>query len=281
MHTRYRGLIAAPFTPFNADLSVNLDVIPAYARLLRDNGVSAAFICGTTGEGMSLTQAERVAVAEEWIRHADDKLRVIVHVGHNCLADAQELSRHAAAIGASAIAACAPSFFKPRDHGELVDWCARLAGAAPSVPFYYYNIPSMTGVGLNVAPFLAKAQTAIPSLEGIKYTHEDLTDYQACVKFGDGRYDAAPLYAKLLAHLEAGRLADARALQDQAIRMIAICNGVGVSHLAASKALMALLGVDCGPTRPPVRTINTGQFEELRRQLTAMDFFSIACRAAA
>ena len=189
MHTRYRGLIAAPFTPFNADLSVNLDVIPAYARLLRDNGVSAAFICGTTGEGMSLTQAERVAVAEEWIRHADDKLRVIVHVGHNCLADAQELSRHAAAIGASAIAACAPSFFKPRDHGELVDWCARLAGAAPSVPFYYYNIPSMTGVGLNVAPFLAKAQTAIPSLEGIKYTHEDLTDYQACVKFGDGRYD--------------------------------------------------------------------------------------------
>lgn len=307
MHTRYRGLVAAPFTPFHADLSVNLDVIPGYARLLRENGVSAAFVCGTTGEGMSLTQAERMAVAEAWIRQADDKLRVIVHVGHNCLTDAQELSRHAAEVGASAIAACAPSFFKPRDHDELVDWCTRLAGAAPSVPFYYYNIPSMTGVSLKVAPFLAKAQAVIPSLEGVKYTHEDLADYQECVKFDGRRYDilfgrdelllegwelqalgavgstynyAAPLYAKLLAHLEAGRAADARALQDQAIRMIAICNSVGVSHLAASKSLMALLGVDCGPTRPPVRTIDKAQFADLQRQLGAMDFFSLACRAA-
>lgn len=307
MHTRYRGLVAAPFTPFNADLSVNLAVIPAYARLLRDNGVSAAFVCGTTGEGISMTQAERMAVAETWMKHADERLRVIVHVGHNCLADAQELSRHAAQIGASAIAAYAPSFFKPRDHDELVDWCARLASAAPSVPFYYYNIPSMTGVSLKVAPFLEKAKDAIPSLAGIKYTYEDLADYQECVRFEHGRYDilfgrdelllegwerqalgavgstynyAAPLYLKLLAHLQAGRAADARALQDKAIKMIAVCNGVGVSHLAASKALMALLGVDCGPTRPPVRSIDAAQFAELKRQLAAMDFFSTACLAA-
>ena len=74
MHSRFRGLVAAPFTPFNADRSLNLAVIPAYARFLRDNGVSAAFICGTTGEGLSLTLDERLSVAERWAACA----------GHEC-----------------------------------------------------------------------------------------------------------------------------------------------------------------------------------------------------
>lgn len=306
MHARFRGLVAAPFTPFHPDLSLNLHVIPAYARLLRDNGVTAAFVCGTTGEGLSLTQAERMQVAAAWAKVADEKLRVIVHVGHNVLADAQELTRHAASIGAAAVGAFAPCFFKPRDHEELVDWCERLAGAASSVPFYYYNIPSMTGVNLKVAPFLALGAARIPSLAGVKYTHEDMEDFQACVNFEGGRYDilfgrdelllegwqrqalgavgstynyAAPLYLQLLTHLQAGRPTAARALQDKAIKMIAICNGVGVTHLAASKSLMALLGVDCGPTRPPIRTISAAQKTELKRRLDEMDFFSTACQA--
>ena len=63
MQNRFRGLIAAPFTPFNADRSINLDAIPSYARLLKANGVGAAFVCGTTGEGLSMTLEERFAVS--------------------------------------------------------------------------------------------------------------------------------------------------------------------------------------------------------------------------
>ena len=77
MQNRFRGLIAAPFTPFNADRSVNLDAIPGYARFLRENGVSAAFVCGTTGEGLSLTLDERLAVAEKWTQATDARLPVI------------------------------------------------------------------------------------------------------------------------------------------------------------------------------------------------------------
>eukprot|EP01035_Chromulina_nebulosa_P062885 gene62885-86003_t len=117
MQNRFRGLIAAPFTPFNADRSVNLNVIPAYARFLRANGVSAAFVCGTTGEGLSLTLEERLAIAEAWVKAA--QLPVIVHVGHTCLADARALTAHAAKIGAAAVSALAPMFFKPRNIDEL------------------------------------------------------------------------------------------------------------------------------------------------------------------
>src|SRR5690606_27165252 len=100
-----------------------------------------------------------------------------------------------------------------------------------------------------------------------------------CLRFADGKFDllfgrdemlfegtetgargavgstynyASPLYLRLLAALDAGDRAHARALQDQSIAMIAACNGIGVTHLAASKAVMAWLGVDCGPTRLPL-----------------------------
>ncbi len=305
MQTRFRGLIAAPFTPFHPDLSVNLDVIPAYARLLRNNGVSAAFVCGTTGEGLSLNQTERMQVAEAWMKVADDKLRVIVHVGHNCVSDGQELTRHAAKIGAAAVAAFAPSFFRPRDNHELANWCAALAGASPGIPFYYYNIPSMTGVNFKVAPFLTLAASQIPSFAGVKYTHEDLDDYEACVKFEGGRYDilfgrdellmegwarhalgavgstynyTAPLFTQLLEKLGAGKNAEARALQDKAIKMIGICASNGATHQAATKSMMAWHGVDCGPMRLPVSSITPAQSAKLRRELEAMDYFSTACR---
>ena len=82
MQNRFRGLVAAPFTPFNADRSINLDVIPGYARFLKENGVGVAFVCGTTGEGLSLTLEERLAVAGKWVKSTGETLPVIVHVGH-------------------------------------------------------------------------------------------------------------------------------------------------------------------------------------------------------
>jgi N-acetylneuraminate lyase len=308
MSTRFRGLVAAPFTPFHADRSLNLDVIPAYARFLRDNGVGAAFVCGTTGEGLSLTLEERLRIAERWVACADDRLRVIVHVGHTCLADARTLTAHAAKIGASAVSALTPCFFKPRNNAEVVNWCEAVASAAPALPFYYYNIPSMTGIDYPVVDFLAQAQDRIPSLAGVKYTHENLPDYKACVAFAQGRYDilfgrdelllegtdagalgavgstynyAAPLYLRLLAARTAGLATEARALQDAAIKMIAICNGIGVTHLAASKALMAMLGVDCGPARLPLAQPDATQLATLRTRLNEIGFFDFAGRISA
>jgi N-acetylneuraminate lyase len=60
------GLIAAPHTPFHPDGSIAYDVIPRQARLLAQNGVAGAFICGTTGEGASRTSDERRRVVEAW-----------------------------------------------------------------------------------------------------------------------------------------------------------------------------------------------------------------------
>lgn len=294
----FTGLVAAPFTPFHADGSLNRAAIPAYARFLKQRGVSAAFVCGTTGEGASLSVNEREQVAEAWLRAGE--LPVIVHVGHTAPPDARRLSAHAEKHGAAAFSALAPFFFKPRNPAELADWCAAVASAAPSLPFYYYHIPSMTGVSLPVIDFLRLAANRIPNLAGVKYTHEDLADYAACLRHDDGRLDilfgrdelllegtdagargavgstynyASPLYARLLSALQAGDRAQARALQDQSIAMIAACNSIGVTHLAASKALMPWLGIDCGPVRLPLVQPAPAQLAELRAKLEPLGFF--------
>ena len=64
-----------------------------------------------------------------------------------------------------------------------------IASAAPSLPFYYYHIPSATNVDLPMVDFLAVADDLIQNLAGIKYTHYDLEDLQLCLHYGGGKYN--------------------------------------------------------------------------------------------
>src|SRR3954471_8215346 len=122
------GLIAAPFTPMRRDGSVNLPMIGSLAEHLAGAGVAAAFVNGTTGEGLSLSTDERLKIAERWVQTAPASLRIIVHVGHTSIIESRNLAAHAQRIKAHAFAAMAPSFFRISNIDQLVDWCARIAG---------------------------------------------------------------------------------------------------------------------------------------------------------
>jgi N-acetylneuraminate lyase len=294
---RLRGLVAAPFTPFNEDGSLHLEVIPRYAAHLAENGVSGAFVCGTTGEGPSLSVSERKLVAEKWVKSAASSVHVIVHTGHNCLVDSCELAKHAQEIGAAATSLTSPSFFKPGNIRDLVDTCAMVAAAAPELPFYYYHIPSMTGVSLPVPDFLQAAKDRIPNLAGIKFTHESLMDYANAVRVENGRFDVlfgrdemflgslvvgakgavgstynyiAPIFNRLLEAYRQGDLVKAEAEQAKANDII----GVMIRHggLPAGKAIMKLLGLDCGPVRLPLRSLTPVQEKALTEELEKVGF---------
>lgn len=297
------GLIAAPHTPFRADGSIAFDVIPQQARLLAQNGVRGAFICGTTGEGPSLTSEERRKVAEAWMAAKPANLAVIVHVGHLALGEARALATHAQTLGADAIATVSPSFFKPGSQTELVAWCAQVAAGAPNLPFYYYTIPSFTGVSLSAADFLAAAEGKIPTLAGIKFTFENLMDFQRATAHAAGKYNilfgrdeillaglglgaqgavgstynfAAPLYNRIIEAFNRGDLASARADQMRAVEFIAVLDRHG--GLAAGKAIMKMLGVDCGPVRLPLRALTPSAETALRDDLQKIGFFSYASK---
>lgn len=294
---RLRGLVAAPFTPFLEDGALHLELIPRYAAHLAENGVAGAFVCGTTGEGPSLSVDERKLVAEKWVKSAASSVHVIVHTGHNSLTDSCELAKHAQEIGAAATSLTSPSFFKPGNIRDLVDTCAMVAAAAPELPFYYYHIPSMTGVNLPVPDFLQAAKDRIPNLAGIKFTHESLMDYANAVKVENGRFDVlfgrdemllgslvvgakgavgstynyiAPIFNRLLEAYRQGDLVKAEAEQTKANDII----GVMIRHggLPAGKAIMRLLGLDCGPVRLPLRSLTAVQEKALAEDLEKAGF---------
>jgi N-acetylneuraminate lyase len=291
------GLIAAPFTPMHPDRSINLDVIEAYAKWLADHGVVGAFVCGTTGEGMSLTLEERKQVAERWVRVAPKGLRIIVHVGHTTLDDCRSLASHAADIGADSTSCLAPFFFKPNGVGGLVDWCQAVAAAAPHLPFYFYHIPAMTGVAIQVHEFLQAASKSIPNLAGVKFTYEDVVDCEKCVRMDNGRYDvlfgrdekllaslrfgvrgavgstynfAAPLYRQLIAAFDRGESDRAEQLQQTAIQMIDHLIQGGTSPTATFKWFMGHIGIPCGPTRLPLVDPTQAQIERLQMKLRSL-----------
>lgn len=292
------GLVAAVHTPFGPDGGLNLAAVERQAEHLARDRVAAVFVGGTTGESHSLTVDERLALAGRWAEVArGTPLRLVVHAGANCLADARALAAHAQQIGAAAVSAVAPSHFKPQTVGELVGCCAAVAGAAPGLPFYYYDIPALTGVRVPAADLLAAADR-LPTLAGVKFSNPDLAAYQRCRAAGGGRFDlpwgidewllaaaavgavgavgssynfAAPVYHRLLAAAARGDLAAARAEQYRAVRLIDLLGGYG--YLPAAKAVMGFLGVEVGPARRPFPDLPADRRAELRDGLDRLGFF--------
>jgi dihydrodipicolinate synthase/N-acetylneuraminate lyase len=97
------------------------------------------------------------------------------------LAEARKLAAHAQEIGANAISATLPTYFKITTEEVLIQCLQEIAGAAPELPFYYYNIPVLTGVHIDMVSFLQRGNEMIPNLAGIKYTSPLLHDFQGCL----------------------------------------------------------------------------------------------------
>jgi N-acetylneuraminate lyase len=297
---KLHGLVAATHTPFDVDGQLNLRVVEKQAEHLLRTGVRTAFIGGSTGESHSLTVEEREQLAQRWADVArGSDLRIVIHVGSNCLSDARSLAAQAQRLEAVAIAALAPSYFKPKSLDALVACCAEIAGAAPAVPFYFYDIPVLTGVQFPMPEFLAVAADRIPTLAGIKFTNADLMAYQKCLHTHDGRFDipwgvdqyllaaltlggaggvgssfnfAAPIYHRMMTAFQRGDLTTARTEQFRSVQLIDLLAGYG--YIGAAKAIMGFLGVAVGPARLPNTNLPTEQIEHLWASLDDLGFFN-------
>ena len=293
-----KGLIAATFTPMDSGGMPDLAAIPRTIDHLLRSGVAGIYALGSTGEGPSLTFDERREAATAFVEAARGRLPVIVQVGHESLAQARALAEHAQVVGAQAVSAVCPVYFKPDSVVTLVDAMASIAAGAPSLPFYYYHIPSVTGVALSMIEFLRLGGERIPTLRGIKYTSPDLAEFQSCLEFERGRFDlfygrdemllgalavgataavgstynfAAPVYNRLRAAFARGDMAGARREQSRSLALVDIIIRHGPR--ASQKAIMALIGLDCGPSRLPIRPLSPVQREALRADLEAIGYF--------
>ncbi len=295
----FTGLIPAPFTPMHAGGSINISLIKDYCGLLYRNGIRAAFICGTTGEGASLTIAERKAVSEAWAEAAKGytDFKIMTVVGGTSLEDCKELALHAKQIGLYGVSLLSPYYYKPSSVELIAACCSEVAAVVPDMPFYFYHIPVMTGVNFPMIELLKLVHNQIPNFAGIKYSHEDHMDLLSCIHFENSQYDIlwgrdenllsgmamgvkaaigstynyiAPLYQKLIEAFNQGDLQKARQLQQASVEMIRLLINYG--GIPTGKAYMKLLGMDCGECRLPLRNLTSDQSKQFKVDLGLTDF---------
>lgn len=291
------GVIPATFTPFHKDGTLHLDMIgPLVEKLVADQ-VSGLFVLGTTGESASMTAAERKAAAERFIAEAAGRLPVIVHIGHASIEEACDLAAHARAAGADGLAALPPYYHKPESVEAAVGCLERVAAAGGELPLLYYHIPQMSGVWIDPAALLEAAVDRVPTLLGIKFSNNNVTEMAACCAVANGRYTvlwgvdesllaglvagadggigssynyATPLYHDVLASRDGAPMQRAQVAQERSRLLLGLLNGRG--GLPAAKALMAAVGVDCGPTRLPLQAFDTQAREALITELEQLGY---------
>ena len=286
-------------TGFNPDGSVNLDIVQSYASMLNTNGISGVFVNGTTGQGLTLSVEERNALAEYWVKLAPSACRVIVHVGHEDQSQSNIMALHANKIGADAVAAMVPSFSIKSVHA-LADYIRITANLVPSLPYYYYHIPSETNLFLPMIELLKISQKTIPNFAGIKYTHDDFADFKLCTDFFDGKHEIffgrdeslidglkigaksavgstynimAPLYNELIKSFLSEDLNFANELQQISKKTCSLLYATG-SFRAGLKAVMRIIGIDLGNNRAPDLNISSKTINELESSLQSIGMLS-------
>ena len=215
-------VLSAPYTPTNSTgeglnaSAANIDRLAAQAAAF---GVTTVWVPGSMGQFDTLTIDERKALVEAWapaakkhglylvqptiepwtttpvgqkcsgLRWSDVRSHVvqIAHVGTGSIGEAQELAKHAQRCGAPAIATVPPYYEYTTDVATIARFLALVGAAAPSLPLFYYHIPSHTRASIKVAelfevaaaPANGTAGTAalVPTLAGVKFVSSDQSDW--------------------------------------------------------------------------------------------------------
>lgn len=300
-------ILCATFTPMLPDGSVNWKQIRNLFHHSVETKANGVFLNGTTGECMSLSFQERIQLVESWMKSRGEstksEFKIFVHVGSCNLLESAEMAEHAQAVGADGIAMVPTFYFRPKSIEEVIEQCEYVAGAAPNIPFYFYNIPSLTGVNFPLINFLESAVRRIPNFAGVKNSYTDLVDYQHCLHFAKEKYnlywgtDEAfmmlysggnrhyvgstynymnAFYQKMVKAHQRGETDLVLQLQEEGDAIYKII--LAYNNIIAGKEIMRIIGTDCGPVRLPLKALTKADSETLNRKLNDTTLFAYAAQ---
>ena len=185
--TIFRGAGVAIITPFTED-GINFDEL---GRIIEDQiagGTDAIIITGTTGESATMTDDEHKAAIKYAVEKVAGRIPVIAGTGSNETAYAVQLSRYAEEVGADALLVVTPYYNKCTQKG-LVKHFTAIADAV-NIPLILYNVPSRTGVNIQVYTFAELAKH--PRIVAVKEASGDLS---AVAKIRHACGDALAVYS--------------------------------------------------------------------------------------
>jgi dihydrodipicolinate synthase/N-acetylneuraminate lyase len=285
------GVTTAMVTPFDEQDKPDVQAIAQLTDMLINHGVSCLYPCGTTGEMLRMSVAERQLVAETVIKTAAKRVPVFIHVGAMRQDDTITLAKHAAQNGADGIGIVTPQFFGCNDD-EMTAYFVSVANSVPAdFPVYLYNIPQCSANDLKTA-VIHRVLQQTKNVVGIKYSYADMArtveylnvNADFSVLHGADKLFASMLtmgcdgtvsgcscvfpepYVNVYKNFVSGNLAEAQRWQSIAVRCGDILlNG---ANMAVFKAALTLRGINSGHMRQPQMDLNEQQIGELNQALT-------------
>ena len=290
----FNGAWPALVTPFTDEDKVNVGVLRELVEYLIDKEVGGFYVCGGTGEGLFMVPEERKLVTEIVVDQVNGRVPVIAHIGSMIVGDAVQLAEHAQEVGAAGISSVIPPMFQNSE--SLYTYFARVGAAAPNIPLLTYIFGGPTD-----AVALMRQLMDIPTVAGAKYTGPNMYEFReivglrgdnwsifsgmdeqciyaamqgACGNIGSTLNYIPGIYREIHDSYKKGNIAQGQHLQVRANQVTRVLFSFG--FFGALKEVMRMLGFNCGKPRLPHVPFAEGKRDDLRAQLEAIDFFTVA-----
>jgi 4-hydroxy-tetrahydrodipicolinate synthase len=299
---RFHGCMPANLLPFTADLAVDEPAYRKHLRWLVDApGVTGLVANGHAAEVASLTRGERRRTLDIALDEVAGKVPVVAGVYSDGTLEAVELARDAQAAGAAGLLIFPPTLFmwgaqlKP----EMVLRHFQTLADAVDLPLVVFEYPVASGIGYS--PETLAELCKVPTVAAIKDWSNEIVSYEKNLRAvratgrpvavmssftmslmasfllgADGCISGmgsvtADLQAALFAAVQAGRLDEARAINDRVAPLVsAFYAPPFVDMHNRMKEALAILGrIPAAHVRPPLTPVSEDERHRIRLALRA------------
>ena len=288
MDLKNSHIMTAMVTPFDKDGNVDYELLKRLIDHLLSTGTDGILVSGTTGEGPTLTEEEKIELIEKTVEYVAGRVPVVAGTGSNNTKTTIEYTNKVAKIdGVDAALVVVPYYNKPEQAGMIAHFTAVADNV--DLPIVMYNIPGRTGVTMEVKTIaeLSKHQNII----GIKdctgivnmaeivantpddflaFTGEDADALAARNVGAQGVISVAShLFGKEISQMYAANSKGDNELAGELMRDLTPKMKALFSHPSPSpvKAALNHVGIEVGGCRLPILALDDAQASVLFNQL--------------
>lgn len=285
---KFEGIMPALVTPFEADgKTVDEKAARSLIEYHLSLGADGFYILGSTGEGILMTEDERMRMCEIAVDQVAGRKPIICHIAAMNYEEAKRLAKHADKAGADAISAIPPFFFHYRTE-DIYNYYKGLAEVS-SAPMIMYNHPAANG-GMTAETVLKMFE--IDNITGIKWTVNNYYEVNRLKEMSHGEIniingpdemlisglaagaDAGigttynvmlPQFLELCKNFKAGNIDKAREIQMQINKVITVM--LKLECISSTKEMCSMLGYSVGNALFPFKQFNDADRNELKAEL--------------
>ena len=176
---KIKGTGVALVTPFNEDKSVDYKGLENLLNHVIDGGIDYLVLMGTTGESVTLSKGEKVAVVDFCKKINNSRIPVVLGIGGNNTMQVVEDIKSANLDGIDAILSVSPTYNKPSQEG-IYQHYKMISGNCP-LPIIVYNVPGRTASNIS-AETTVRLANDFKNIVAVKEASGDMDQIMKIIK---------------------------------------------------------------------------------------------------